>query len=114
MQYVYIFLVQPGEKPRFCDDHTEELVRSALEQVRQLKPGSPSTDHRAFEENCRRFQLTNREIEIAKWACQGLSYRDIGSRLFISKRTVGKHMQHVFEKLGVANKIELTNLLRVS
>ncbi len=53
--------------------------------------------------------LTKREIEIANLICQGISYPDIAVRLFISPSTVTKHVQHIFEKMEVNNKIQLFN-----
>jgi two-component system, sensor histidine kinase ChiS len=61
----------------------------------------------AQEVDYSQYHLTNREIQIAKLVCQGLSYSEIGKQLFISDRTVSKHVQHIFEKVSVKNKIEL-------
>jgi len=51
--------------------------------------------------------LTAREREIADLAMQGLPNRDIGERLFVSARTVGNHLAHVYEKLGISGRDEL-------
>ncbi len=64
-----------------------------------------------FEQNLTRFNLTAREQEVVRLVRQGLSYKSIAEELFISERTVNKHVQHVFEKLGVANRVQLINLL---
>lgn len=60
-----------------------------------------------FEETCAWYQLTTREIEILRLICQGMKYREIGDRLFISERTVTTHVQHIFQKVGVNSRIEL-------
>jgi DNA-binding CsgD family transcriptional regulator len=39
---------------------------------------------------------------------QGLTNVEIGQRLFISRRTVETHLSHVFSKLGVSSRGELT------
>jgi signal transduction histidine kinase/DNA-binding NarL/FixJ family response regulator len=65
----------------------------------------------AFEQNCRIYQLTVRETEIAKLICQGQKYKGIGETVFIAERTVTKHAQNIFEKVEVSNKIELINKL---
>ncbi len=52
----------------------------------------------------RRFQLTGREAEIALWLARGKSNRDIADILSLSPRTVNKHLEAVFEKLGVENR----------
>ena len=55
------------------------------------------------------YQLTPREIEIVQLIREGHTYEKIGEKLFISKRTVSKHVQNIFEKVGVTNKVELLN-----
>jgi non-specific serine/threonine protein kinase len=56
--------------------------------------------------------LTRREREIALLVANGLSNREIGARLFISKRTVDAHVDHIFGKLGISSRIQLTVMLR--
>ena len=60
-----------------------------------------------------RVGLTNREREITRLAMEGLSYRQIAEALFITQRTVGFHLGQVYQKLGVANRHELTAQLRI-
>jgi DNA-binding NarL/FixJ family response regulator len=65
-------------------------------------------------EICSRYQLTNREIEIVQLIRQGVRYKTIGEKLFISERTVNKHVQNIFEKCNVSNKVELIRKLEES
>jgi non-specific serine/threonine protein kinase len=51
--------------------------------------------------------LTARESEIARLVSDGLGNRDIGERLFLSARTVEKHVEHVMNKLGVNSRAEI-------
>ncbi|MDS9468980.1 DNA-binding response regulator [Paracoccus sp. MBLB3053] len=51
-----------------------------------------------------RFGLTDREAEVLFWLAQGKSNADIGSILGLSGRTVSKHLEQVFEKMGVDNR----------
>lgn len=48
--------------------------------------------------------LTSREAEVLLWLSRGKSNRDIGQILGISPRTVNKHLEQVFVKLGVENR----------
>jgi DNA-binding CsgD family transcriptional regulator len=48
--------------------------------------------------------LTTREAEVLIWIAAGKSNRDIGEILAISARTVNKHLEQVFIKLGVENR----------
>jgi DNA-binding NarL/FixJ family response regulator len=50
------------------------------------------------------FPLTAREAEVLYWVIQGKTNRDIGDILGTSPRTVHKHLEHVFEKLGVETR----------
>lgn len=52
-------------------------------------------------------KLTEREQAIMMAFCKGLSSTEIASQLFISHRTVENHKQHIFEKLGIHNIVEL-------
>ncbi len=51
--------------------------------------------------------LTDSELGIARLASQGLTNRQIGDRLFISRRTVETHLAHVFGKLGTNSRAQL-------
>src|SRR5690606_19321404 len=48
-----------------------------------------------------RLSLTRRETEVLCWLAKCKTNRDIGDILQLSPRTVSKHLEHVFEKLGV-------------
>jgi DNA-binding NarL/FixJ family response regulator len=51
-----------------------------------------------------RFGLTNREAEVLGWIARGKSNRDIGEILGLSPRTVNKHLEQIYVKLGVENR----------
>ncbi|MET0335848.1 MAG: response regulator transcription factor [Rhizobacter sp.] len=50
------------------------------------------------------FKLTLREAEVLYWVVKGKTNRDIGDILGSSPATVKKHLEHVFEKLGVETR----------
>jgi DNA-binding NarL/FixJ family response regulator len=52
----------------------------------------------------RALALTAREAEVLLWISRGKSNRDIGEILNISPRTVNKHLEQIFVKLGVENR----------
>jgi ATP/maltotriose-dependent transcriptional regulator MalT len=58
-----------------------------------------------------RDELTSQEAQVARFAVDGLSNPEIGTRLFISPRTVEWHLSKVFAKLGVASRKELRRAL---
>jgi two-component system response regulator DegU len=56
--------------------------------------------------------LTSREKEVALLVARGHSNQEIGEHLQISVQTVKNHVQSIFRKLALANRVELT--LRVA
>lgn len=60
-----------------------------------------------FEEMCKFYKLTNREIEIVLLIRQGCTYRQISEKLFIASKTVENHIQNIYEKTSVKNKVSL-------
>ena len=48
--------------------------------------------------------LTPRETEVLSWIAKGKTNRDVADILGLSPRTVNKHLEHVFEKLGVETR----------
>ena len=50
--------------------------------------------------------LTNREKEVLLWVVAGKTNQEIGLELGISDKTVEKHLDGVFKKLGVASRVE--------
>lgn len=57
-----------------------------------------------------RFSLTAREAEVLLWVARGKSNRDVGEILGLSPRTVNKHLEQIYEKLGVENRTAATAL----
>jgi len=90
------------------------ILTSTISTIKTIKGAdniSSPTEFAAFEQNCKMFNLTNREIEIAKLISKGVTYKVIAKNLFISEKTVNKHIQNIFEKSGVSNKVELLSKL---
>ena len=94
----------------------DTVVREALDEARELLAGAGCGDAAdvgaAARGPARAALLTRREREIAELVASGLSNREIGSRLFISKRTVDAHVDHIFGKLEISSRIQLTVMLR--
>ncbi|WP_062211513.1 response regulator [Aureimonas sp. AU12] len=57
------------------------------------------------------FPLTAREADVLLWLARGKSNRDIAEILTLSPRTVNKHLEVVFAKLGVENRASATFLV---
>jgi DNA-binding CsgD family transcriptional regulator/tetratricopeptide (TPR) repeat protein len=58
--------------------------------------------------------LTSAEASIARLAAEGKTNREIAETLFISPHTVNSHLRHIFDKLGVNSRIQLTKMAGAS
>jgi transcriptional regulator of acetoin/glycerol metabolism/DNA-binding CsgD family transcriptional regulator len=52
--------------------------------------------------------LRESELGIAKLVAQGLTNREVASRLFVSAHTVDFHLRQIYRKLGISSRVELT------
>ncbi len=67
----------------------------------RLAEGEESDDKAVLKA---KLNLTVREAEVLLWIARGKSNRDIGEILSLSPRTVNKHLEQVYAKLGVENR----------
>ena len=51
--------------------------------------------------------MTTREAEVARFAVEGFSNREIARELGITEHTVKNYLFKIFDKLGVSNRVEL-------
>jgi DNA-binding NarL/FixJ family response regulator/tetratricopeptide (TPR) repeat protein len=51
--------------------------------------------------------LTPTEVRVVDFVVDGLTNREIAERMFVSRRTVATHVEHVLRKLGHSNRVEL-------
>jgi DNA-binding CsgD family transcriptional regulator len=56
---------------------------------------------------CRWDTLTRAERQVVALTAEGFTNREIGERLFVSRRTVQSHLSHVFTKLGISSRVTL-------
>ncbi len=87
-------------------------IKSArLEFERLTELARQGSNGSVFEDMCRYYRLTDREIEIVLLVRQGFTYKQISKKLFIAGKTVQNHIQHIFEKTSVKNKVALIQKL---
>jgi len=48
--------------------------------------------------------LSEREVEVLRLLVHGLSNPEIGTRLHLSAKTVGHHVEHIYDKAGVTSR----------
>ena len=87
---------------------------SNLKTFDNRETGQPDLSSSKFDQACKLYHFTNREIEIAKSMLKGSTYKIIGENLFISERTVAKHAENIFRKTDASNKVELINKIRMN
>ena len=103
---------------------TDELV-TALDQARQgAPPFSPGLAAKLLDEFARisgprkqspaetvdaapRGKLKPRQIEILRLLAEGLSYKEVGARLFLSPRTIKYHMVEIMNRLHLENRAQV-------
>jgi DNA-binding CsgD family transcriptional regulator len=56
--------------------------------------------------------LSERELQVAELVVSGLTYKDVGDRLFISAKTVEHHVARMRQRLGASSRGELLSQLR--
>jgi two-component system, NarL family, nitrate/nitrite response regulator NarL len=74
-----------------------------LARVRRLLP-TPLDDGRTAH------KLTARELHVLSLLVDGLTQSEIAEKLFISPKTVGKHIEHILAKLGVHSRAQAVAL----
>jgi len=93
----------------------DAVVRDAADAVAEApgqRGGEAAGDPGAAAGGATPAGLTRREREIAELVASGLSNREIATRLFISKRTVDAHVEHIFGKLAISSRVQLTVMLQ--
>lgn len=91
---------QAARQPR------DNLVAFAITEADE--PAEDGTDDGNGEARARPSgRLTAREQEVAALVAEGLSNRQIAEQLFISRRTVDAHVEHIFGKLGISSRVQI-------
>jgi DNA-binding NarL/FixJ family response regulator len=75
---------------------------------RELRAAGGTTRKRAVTTTA---ELTAQETQIARLAADGLSNPEIGTRLFLSPRTVQYHLRKVCTKLDITSRAQLSRAL---
>ena len=60
-----------------------------------------------LDEICNELKITNREKEIIELIIEGKEHKEISNELKISINTVRNHIQNIYEKCQVQNKVEM-------
>jgi len=107
--------MQDRDKPGFARDASFSFAHDGQATLQLAFLGAIGADEYLFRlttANQRKddvilrqhFPLTARESEVLLWIAKGKSNRDIGDILGLSSRTVNKHLEQIYVKLGVENR----------
>lgn len=100
------------EAAEFFSDHGYEAVASACRSLLRKAgdPGGRRRAHRGVPPPFRQSGVTERELEVLALVADGLSNRDIGRRLYLSPKTVEKHVASLMDKLEVRTRAQLASI----
>jgi DNA-binding CsgD family transcriptional regulator len=79
-----------------------------------LALGEPAHAVATTSDDERAGPLGKRQAEVARLVAEGMSNKQIGTRLFISERTVDSHVRSILNKLGVNSRAQIAGWVRSS
>jgi two-component system, NarL family, nitrate/nitrite response regulator NarL len=77
------------------------------ERVRDIVQHLRAATRRAGETATPAQMLTRRELQVVSAVVDGATNKDIGQQFTLSEQTVKNHLSHIFDKVGVSNRLEL-------
>ncbi|WP_418636916.1 response regulator [Winogradskyella sp.] len=80
----------------------------ALKTLKLLRNPFVAQDKKDLQD----IKLTEREIDVLEQLSKGLSYNAIANNLMLSTGTIRKHIEHIYRKLQVHNKLEAVQKAR--
>lgn len=83
-----------------------------MECARVLQGDAAVPDSTSDPDGTNLGRLSEREQQVARLVLDGLTYREVGDRLFISAKTVEHHVARMRQRLGSTNRRELLGQLR--
>jgi two-component system NarL family response regulator len=92
---------------RFAIETLMMAVRSVADGMVWMPP-TVQTEF-ARQESSSGKELTPRECEIIRYVASGMRNIEVGERLSITESTVKTHLNNIFQKLGVRDRLELTH-----
>ena len=105
--YIAPWLEAGAIEPLLIEDLSEPLLVKTMdkelaeERLLVIEPANKPKEEDLLRE---KFELTPRESEVLTWISRGKTNQEIAMILDFSPRTVNKHLEQIFRKLGVENR----------
>lgn len=98
----------------FAERHLDRLVRRSRALLGEAGAPIPRRGRGDSEvpSSLRALGVTSREVDVLRLVMEGSTNKEVAARLFLSPKTVERHMTSLFGRLGVANRTELAELGR--
>lgn len=105
-------MVRGHEHEAFVLGRADEFTNEEVELARTIQPllmllhrqaRAVSADHSQL--NLAPTPLTGQELAVVRLLAQGMTARNLARALAISERTVHKHLQHIYRKLGANDRV---------
>lgn len=93
---------------------TFDVIASKIEAALLSTKPLAENSHSADQARKLLAQLTKREDEVMRLACEGLRNKEIAERLTICVRTVESHRHQAIQKLGKSNLIDVSKIYRIA
>lgn len=110
----YIKEVSPQSSLCILEALRDLTVSEVLETVRQLAPPHPAPQADRHlrviaspEERDALASLSERELQVVRLVAEGLSNKEISSRLTLSDKTVKNHISHILAKMGLTARTQV-------
>ena len=98
---------RPYREPLSADEAAVQLrgeVRSGRLDSDAVEAVLAAAGHRVVRRRDGPAGLTAREVEVLRLVACGLSNKEIATRLTISPKTAGNHIEHIYVKIGASNR----------
>jgi HD-GYP domain-containing protein (c-di-GMP phosphodiesterase class II) len=98
---------RPHRPARSADDAAATLqdeVRAGRLDADAVQAVLAAGGHRVARRRPGPAGLTAREVEVLRLLARGLSNKEIAQRLVVSRKTVGKHVEHIYAKIDASNR----------
>lgn len=93
------------------DEMNREMLLNIINEARK-KLTNQEDNKNDNSEIYNKFKITGREKELIELLSEGIENKEISIRLGISVNTVNNHIQKVYKKLGISNRVELIKALK--